>query len=278
MRVRSIRFEPIGRCIYCGSDGGDKGLGEEHIVPFSLAGPMIIPEASCDDCGGKISFVEGHCARSMFKIHRVKGQYPTRRPKERPKTLPITFMSAGHEQTIFVPIDKFPKVLVMPQFQLPGMLCGRKPSTSWGDITIFGSMQKPSNFSGADAFRVSVNLNPQTFTRMLAKIAHCLAVVRYGVDGFLPFLTKHILDGDPYAPHLIGGGKTIRLPDPAVEHDLSLRTLLSDQKTKTIVAEIRLFAYEKTPTYTVVTGTALSEPRALSTIDPSRITSRTHNR
>ena len=43
MEVENVegKKEPVkcgGECIYCGSDGGEFGLGHEHIVPYSLNG------------------------------------------------------------------------------------------------------------------------------------------------------------------------------------------------------------------------------------------------
>lgn len=227
-----------------------------------------MPAASCHECSGKISFVEGHCARSMFKVHRIKGGYPTRRPKDRPKNLPVTFVTGEKEVSISVPVKHYPNILIMPIFQPPGMLRGLKPSMSWDDMKIVGEIQKPSKIIGADSFKTSVDFNPRTFTRLLAKIAHCVAVVRYGVDGFRPFLIKHILEDDPYAPHLIGGDGIVSSlpltsgPDPELEYELAMCTITSDQKERVILVKIRLFGYKKTtPIYNVITGIASSAPR-----------------
>jgi hypothetical protein len=34
-------YEPVGVCMYCGSNGGKEGLRKEHIVPYSLGGRLI---------------------------------------------------------------------------------------------------------------------------------------------------------------------------------------------------------------------------------------------
>ena len=36
-----------GVCIYCGWDGGEKALGDEHTVPYSLGGNTVLLGASC---------------------------------------------------------------------------------------------------------------------------------------------------------------------------------------------------------------------------------------
>jgi hypothetical protein len=44
-----IVYAPVGRCIYC-PDDGSAGLGDEHIIPYSLNGTQILPQASCRKC------------------------------------------------------------------------------------------------------------------------------------------------------------------------------------------------------------------------------------
>ena len=158
VRVISKRYPAVGKCIYCGGGGRERGLGEEHIIPLSLGGNAILPSA----------------------------------------------------------------------------------------------------------IRIEISYNPRTFTRLLAKIAHCVAILRYGVNGFEPFLLKHILEDDPYAPHLIGGDTFSTRPDPKCEHELEMYTIPDDNQKRIIICKIRLFAYEKMPTYVVATGVATSKPRNVS--------------
>ncbi len=44
-----IVYAPVGRYIYC-PDDGSAGLGDEHIIPYSLNGTQILPQASCRKC------------------------------------------------------------------------------------------------------------------------------------------------------------------------------------------------------------------------------------
>jgi len=52
--------KPPGRCIYCGSDGGNRG--DEHIVAYCLAIDAYLPKASCQDCAAKTSYLEGYAS------------------------------------------------------------------------------------------------------------------------------------------------------------------------------------------------------------------------
>jgi hypothetical protein len=49
-------YGPVGRCIYCYD--GTSILGNEHIIPFSLNGTHILPQASCLKCAEVTSQVE----------------------------------------------------------------------------------------------------------------------------------------------------------------------------------------------------------------------------
>src|SRR5712672_2024078 len=60
----AVTFDPVGRCIYCGATGVD--LRDEHIVPLSLNGTMILPRASCRECEKITTRFERSVARNMY--------------------------------------------------------------------------------------------------------------------------------------------------------------------------------------------------------------------
>ena len=64
--IQGRRYPPVGRCIYCGSDGDAKGLSDEHMVPFSLGGDAVLPKASCAACATETSKIELYVARHIF--------------------------------------------------------------------------------------------------------------------------------------------------------------------------------------------------------------------
>jgi hypothetical protein len=84
MEVENVegKKEPVkcgGECIYCGSDGGEFGLGHEHIVPYSLGGNTELLGASCRELrtflfGGRALWTREpfpHLAR-MFAFYLAK--------------------------------------------------------------------------------------------------------------------------------------------------------------------------------------------------------------
>jgi 5-methylcytosine-specific restriction endonuclease McrA len=56
-----------GVCIYCGCDGRETKLHSEHTMPYSLGGSTELLEASCGDCGGVTSYLDGYLGSGLIK-------------------------------------------------------------------------------------------------------------------------------------------------------------------------------------------------------------------
>jgi 5-methylcytosine-specific restriction endonuclease McrA len=54
---------PVSACIYCGATEPDTKLTDEHIVPLSLGGTLILPKASCLACARQTGKLEGYAGR-----------------------------------------------------------------------------------------------------------------------------------------------------------------------------------------------------------------------
>jgi hypothetical protein len=124
--IQGVRFPGYGRCIYCGSTGP---LKDEHIVPFSLGGKAVIEAASCGKCEKVTSYLDGYLARQIFHEYRAHAGMKSRRPKERPTELEATIVKADgtREVRVFAP-KEHPYFLVMPVWNLPGILLGEEPN------------------------------------------------------------------------------------------------------------------------------------------------------
>jgi hypothetical protein len=59
-----------GVCIYCGWDE-DGDLRDEHTMPYSLGGNTELVGASCSDCEGVTSYLDGYLANAIFGHLRV---------------------------------------------------------------------------------------------------------------------------------------------------------------------------------------------------------------
>ena len=86
-------YDPVGRCIYCGAGAaGDIDLGDEHIIPLSLAGQLILPAASCHKCERITSGIEDYCAKHIFDEARFHLGIRGRKSKKARKDIQTTLV------------------------------------------------------------------------------------------------------------------------------------------------------------------------------------------
>jgi HNH endonuclease len=167
-------YAPVGHCIYCGSDGGEQGLGDEHIVPFSLGGVLVLPKASCRACEAITSAFERRCAHIMYGSFRIR-ENQTRRPKERPTKLPMCATFGDKGEVYMMPVDGVVATLPLVHFLPPGYL--REPQVmeiGWPGATLEVKTNAPKNKSlwgrsNASTFSVSQKFDLDSLARTLAK-------------------------------------------------------------------------------------------------------------
>lgn len=204
------QYEPVGVCVYCGSDGGLEGLRDEHVVPYSLGGQSILPQSSCRDCERITSAFEGRCARTMYGSLRMREGIQTRRPKDRPKYLPAVAQRNGVDETVLLPEAGVIAMLPLVHFPTAGIF--RNPpekSPSWEGMTLEVRTDAPRDTaswetSSAENFSFVQTFDVDSLARMLAKIAHCNAVGYLGFDSFEHWIPPLILGQDPNIPYLVG--------------------------------------------------------------------------
>lgn len=253
-----VRAAPVGLCIYCGAStytAGSGALHEEHIVPLSINGNYVLPEASCRACEQITGRNEGLIMRGGFRAVREYLQLRSRK-KNRPASLPLFNVNRIEGNTVLVPIEDYPVTWMIPRFELPKQL--RRPGSpdSDGNPKPWTTML---NFDHAKLAKHDIQyftanqMDVFAFVRMIAKIGHSLAVSRYGLNYFVPFLRHIILhDCGPEAYEFIGG-RPEEPHDTEELHALALRTLLVGTR-KLLVAEIRLFAMLGAPIHLAVVG------------------------
>lgn len=266
-------FDPVGQCIYCSGDGFGSPLEDEHIIPFSLGGDLVLPRASCRTCSGITSRIEGYIGRSLFWEFRSNQKLRTRRKKDRPKSLPAKVVLRGGETEIRdFPIDKHPSTIVMPGFPIPGIVRGGSPDEVWGSIPIFSWTLHANVPADSQAVRIRPNVNTHTFARFLAKIAHSYTVATCGINAFRPLLTD-IIKGDSHnCAHVIGCDPTSLTLPGAHTHSL-LSYVLRLSGVDYFVCKMRLFGRigldvpgsYGTPIYSVVVG-IIDDPAVLKKI------------
>lgn len=176
------RAEPVGRCIYCGAT---EGLSDEHVIPYALGGALILPDSSCPRCAGITSDFERRVLRGFMQGARVAGNYPTRRPKERPKSLPLEIEREGRFESVEVPTQRHPALLFLPLPEPPGIIAGRPhaPGVSVRGIETLYFGKNPADAArelGVKTIRTTENWDVTSFARLLAKVAYSWCVAAAG--------------------------------------------------------------------------------------------------
>ena len=105
--------EPINQCIYC--DTIDVKYTDEHVIPAGLDGTWTIPKASCEECQKITSKFERQVLRGFLHEPRIAMESFTRRPQDRPNTLPLTINNKEYD----VPVKEHSINLSLVDFIVP---------------------------------------------------------------------------------------------------------------------------------------------------------------
>lgn len=265
--IQGKKFDPVGRCIYCGSDGGADGLRTEHILPYSLGGNAKLPEASCKACEGITSYLDGYLAKRVFYHFRVHADTQTRRPKERPRKLPADIIIDGAEEEYELAIKDHPHFTVLPALGKPGILAGGKPEDGfvWKAHTYYSipeDMHERLNVRASSTVKVrsSGELNLAIFCRGIAKIAYCNWVAVKGLNSIRPLVITDLIRGMYPYPSYFVGGEVGDPPPPDIGADHTIQfTTETYGRLRLLVASVRLFASSGAeekgfPKYLIVLG------------------------
>ena len=266
---QTVRYPPVGECIYCGAT--ECKLRDEHIIPKSLGGSLILPNASCKSCEKITCRFEGTVARSLFGNFRMRHNLPTRRPKERPSHIEVSRLDDNSADGRFsVPTNEFPAPAFMYKCTKAGILEGFMPdvdlSSSWKIVGIVSdddlkSFAKKHGENTIYSFRYV----PQQFAQTIAKIGHAYAISHFGVGTFRPLAVDLILGKSKNLSYVVGGSFEIMPAVPDAGHLLELEVRTNFRKAL-VVAGVRLFASASTPHYHVVVGQVDDEKATQSLI------------
>lgn len=210
-------YDPVGTCIYCGSDGAPHGLSDEHVVPFALLGNMILPKSSCRKCAGITSAFELTCARRTYGSFRMRERLRTRHAAKRPSEvpveadgLPMTVAEAGA-------IAGFPII----RFKTPpGALALPPVANDWPGVELevkTAPPREPDHWKQLPQGKLSfypVTFHIPSFARLCAKIAHSFAVAEFGINGFDAWLPPYILGTDKRFGYVLGSSHEQQRSDP----------------------------------------------------------------
>lgn len=264
----------VGKCIYCGTTND---LTDEHTVPYSLNGMLVLRKASCKACAKITSAFEGSFTHNTLEPARAVMQYKTRDKKGRRDSYPAEVIINGEVKTVNMPVEAYAALIPALNLGFPTYLV-EKHSLSGPEyriglartigITVSRSPEKTKAFLesiGAEKLRSKTSFHAYDFARMVAKIAYCETIAQlmiYG-DGGLEsikenFVLDFILRGDSEPWHHIGGEPPVAPPNnPEAPPDMRAVTV----KDGDLIAYVQLFVPIGGPRYVVVVGRATYELR-----------------
>lgn len=254
-------YKPAGCCIYCGSDkyseyDQNRKLGEEHIIPASLGGNLILLEASCKQCEKITSGIETACM-PLYNPGRYHLGIRSRKRKRTRTKLPLTIGRSNEK--ILIETDRHPGVLWGFRYTLPELLVGLPLPTGnefSGDILMAPAIpnfkERLGRLGTSTNVIIGAGVSQITFGRFLAKIAHAFTSAEIGLGEFHPFLLNIIFNNNTSSlSQLIGSpmGDDDPVRDSSL-HEISFANISESY----ITVRIRLFAEKHLPTYYVVSG------------------------
>jgi hypothetical protein len=248
-----------GGCIYCGTADD---LSDEHIIPRSLGGQIVLRDASCGRCAREIGNYEAACLQQTFIQARTFLKLPMYKPRYRLETLRLgTADSFGPQIEGFdwtnVPVADHPAAIGLPRLIPPGLLVGRPPEVGCvvaGVQTRFLNGPPPSQVEGKPA-GLFLKVDAEKLCRFHAKIAHGAALATLGPGRFTPLLLHTILNRSDDVSTYVGGTNRSRWPETGPLHDISLHL-----EQGYLVARIRLFSRYGFAPWVVVVGTLRDSP------------------
>jgi hypothetical protein len=252
-------FDPPGRCIYCDND--KVPLEREHIIPLSLGGQLIFLEASCRTCAKIIGKFEAPCLNRGFVQVRTHLNLPMYDPSYRPTELRTYAlppraprMKVNRKKLTMLPVAEHPLTILMPTYDVPGALRGQpniwSPKAtgiqSWVEDGAKDKLAAVAPHAG-----VLFDFHDGFFCAFLAKIAHGAACVRFGLDGFEPYLKDVVLGKKPGLAALVGASA---LPGEKTEalHRINFRFHQNH-----FIAAVQLFSRYGLKPYDVIVGRIL---------------------
>jgi hypothetical protein len=204
----------------------------------------------------------------MFGPLRIYYELPTRRPKERPKTLSLEVKLTSDAEWSFVEVDceVYPFLILFPFLEIPDELAGftregdrgAKVQILWIRGVSFrdgvtAHLEKLAAALHVSEIMPTATVSAPDFFRLLAKVAHAFAIAELGMDAFDPCLIPLIRDGTTSNSVQYVGGMRQEDPPSAELHELSLIPW-NGRLRNIVTVKVRLLSVLGTPTYFIVVG------------------------
>lgn len=251
--ITNKRYPSIGQCVYCRLEGT---LTDEHAIPFGLGGNLVLPQASCKQCAQITSRFEARILRGGLRGIKERLGLSSR-SKGRPEKLPLFCVNGDEAKRVDVAIEHYPALVILPYLAGPEVAAfegaPQVEQTPWlfippPDIDALSSLYGITSWA-------SNSFDTVSFARMLAKIAHCLAIGERGSGSFIPFLSEIILNerGLDFLRFVGSYGAPCEPVAGDLTHKFVLMTEVADGQ-RYLTCHLRLFASFGAPGYRVVVG------------------------
>lgn len=248
---------PDDYCIFCRNHENKVGkLTDEHAIPYAMGGQLILRKSTCEKCRAATSKFETKFIKGPFNAFRFAAGLQSRSGKM-PKTLPIFAVNGAEQERIEIASDLYPAMLTLPRFNGAVMLDNGKfnslPTKPWCAIEWSRSERLLSQL-GLTSF-ASISTNVYDFSRLIAKIAHCLTILEMGKT-FSPTLCSIITEerGDNFRKYIRSSDNLL---PTEFEREFTHTYQLSEVQIGAftfLVGHLTLFSNLGAPTYDVVVG------------------------
>jgi hypothetical protein len=259
-RPRGPRRKYIGKCIYCGAT---ENLTTEHALPESLNGDLMLEAASCRECARITGGFEGRYTGETLKPARTVLGMKTKRKKDRPKEFPIEIIKDGVSTFRNLSVEEHMAVIPMWQLGPPGKypLDRNADGLRHGEARLIvfntrsdGELATLAEKYDADEIKVHFRLYFEEFLLMIAKMAYCFAVDKYGLNQIAEaYIVPAILGKKRDIHYWVGGDGYQELYDISrgVKAD---HVVVAGVRQGEIRVRLKLFKDLRTPEYYVIVG------------------------
>ena len=258
-----FHVESNGACIYCGES--DVALTDEHVVPYSLGGSHVLKGSSCGRCADITKKFEQKVARDLWGSARTAFDAPSRRKRERRKTL-LMADSDGRKGDLTVPAAEYPAGFVFYKMGRAGLLRGLPAdvdvSSKWQLVVIDDDKRRRSFLERYPERPLTLSFRhvPQEFGRLLAKVGYGHLLTQLELGDFRPICLPFILGNETNVSYVVGGTLEEQVPEPNNGYSLGTAAFGSADRLM-LVALVRLLANTHAPAYHVVVGDVLGSDR-----------------
>jgi HNH endonuclease len=257
------RSAEIGACIYCGSL---ENLTEEHIIPYGLGGNLSLKKASCSNCAKITGKLEQTLLRGHWWPQRFRSKLQSRTKFKEIEPLVVTVIRedgsefsaqlSPEDQTVFIELG-FSRPSILNGVITSGETFAELPTMR--NLGAFPNSYildgKRLTLKSKEQIRLPVDFSAIDLSRFLAKVAHCYAISRRGIqccDEF--FLPRIILGETDGAKTFVGGASSDVLGKRLPGNEL--HALMDRRNGKYLTVYVQLFRLigDPPPIYEIVVG------------------------